>query len=201
MFLPSSSLHRVLRLPMRQVAPKSQLWSWTQHNQHRTSWTGSKMWSNVPKPCESWIIVYICLYNDIHWCLYHASCFFWLIWISWDFWNWTRKNACERPEKKQKKHLTWVDESGLDQMTMFGTFAGYPTGDFPSHWGTCISAATSAWERCFRSETETSGWVSSRSRWFGSIDRPFQLSSSSGKQNVSLMILWLRDWENLYSLP
>lgn len=43
-------------------------------------------------------------------------------------------------------------------MLAFAMFAGYPAGDFPSHWGTCISSATSARERCFRSETETSGW-------------------------------------------
>lgn len=42
---------------MQQVAPKSQLWSWTQHNRHRTIWTGwNKEWSKMLNLnlCESW---------------------------------------------------------------------------------------------------------------------------------------------------
>ena len=51
------SWHLELRLPMQQVAPKSQLWSWTQHNRHRTIWTGwNKEWSKMLNLnlCESW---------------------------------------------------------------------------------------------------------------------------------------------------
>ena len=102
-----------------------------------------------------------------------------------------------------------TDESNLcAQMSPlpFAMFAGYPAGDFPSHWGTCISSATSARERCFRSETETSGWgfIAEAMIWFYWIywGSPFPLSNYSRKQNMILilMILWLCEIGRIYIL-